>query len=65
MFSWKDVTMANSLGGASYLLEQGKKARPADQVEGLGQVNEGQVEGASLFEALFLKLSNRENHVNG
>ena len=36
----------------------------ADQVKGLGEVDEGDVEGHLLFSALLLELAEREDHVH-
>ena len=47
---------AQKLGGASNPLEEGKQSFTANQVKGLGQVNEGQVQGFSLLPAFLLQL---------
>ena len=55
---------AAQLRGAADLLQKLEEAFSADQVELLGQVNEGEVKRLPLFPAFFLDLADSEDHVN-
>ncbi len=62
--SWKDVTIFRSLGGHLILCNRVKRPFLLTEVEGLGQVDEGDVEWLSLLPALLLQLSQWKDHVN-
>ena len=51
------------LGWAANLWQDFEEAHSADEVEPLGQIDEGDVQGHLLFSALLLKLAEGEDHV--
>lgn len=51
------------LGGQTIFCSKVKRPLPADQVEGLGQVNVGDIQRSSLLAALVLELSSEDDHV--
>ncbi len=49
--------------GVSNPVQEGKEARPTDQVERLGQANEGEEQETSLFTVILLQLPEIEHHM--
>ena len=57
--------MLRSVGGQANLCQHLEEAASADKVEGLSQINEGDVKRFPLLSAFVLQLSRVEYHVDG
>ena len=63
MLEWKDSIKPVQSWGTADLTESLKEAISADKVEGLGEVDECNVQGHPLLSALLLELTEGEDHV--
>ena len=62
MLPWKDPTKFCNLGGQP-IFQDFEEALSDDEVERLGQIDDGDVQGHLLFSALLLKLAEGDDHV--